>query len=167
MIPSDTGSFVCLIADSLTPSFSFSDLSDPVGSSQFIKSLSIDELMPLDTRKNYMAYDGSLTQPSCQETVQWVVLNRPVYMTSHLFNSLRVSMSSDNSHGADNFRPTQPLNGRSIRTNIDFSSIQVRVCYCCCVYASSFSLVGSLLVPFICRKMTDPLTTVTSSLSVL
>ena len=53
-----------------------------------------------------------------------MILNRPIYMTSHLFHSLTVSMSSDNSHGADNFRPTQKLNGRSIRTNIDFVSQQ-------------------------------------------
>lgn len=86
-------------------------------------AFSIDELMPGDTRKKYMTYEGSLTQPSCQETVQWIILNRPIYMTSHLFQSLRVAMSSDNSHGADNFRPSQGLNGRSIRTNIDFKSL--------------------------------------------
>ena len=83
--------------------------------------------MPPDTRRHYMTYEGSLTQPSCQETVQWLLLNRPIYMTSHLFHSLTVSMASDNSHGADNFRPTQRLNGRTIRTNIDFPAQRQQV----------------------------------------
>lgn len=80
----------------------------------------MQELMPSEARRQYLTYEGSLTQPSCQETVQWILLNKPVYMTSHLFHSLRTAMSSENSHGADNFRPTQKLNSRTVRTNIDF-----------------------------------------------
>ena len=80
----------------------------------------MQELMPSEARRQYLTYEGSLTQPSCQETVQWILLNKPIYMTSHLFHSLRTAMSSENSLGADNFRPTQKLNSRTVRTNIDF-----------------------------------------------
>jgi hypothetical protein len=29
----------------------------------------------------YMTYEGSMTQPGCQETVTWIVMNRPIYIT--------------------------------------------------------------------------------------
>ena len=29
----------------------------------------------------FMTYEGSMTQPGCQETVTWVVMNRPAYIT--------------------------------------------------------------------------------------
>ena len=88
------------------------------GNSQWINSLSIQELMPETTRKQYITYEGSLTQPACHETVQWIILNKPIYMTSHLFHSLRNSMQNEASHSTDNYRPIQKLNGRSLRTNI-------------------------------------------------
>lgn len=30
---------------------------------------------------HYMTYDGSLTQPPCHETVTWILVNKPVYIT--------------------------------------------------------------------------------------
>ncbi|RWS09936.1 carbonic anhydrase-related protein 10-like protein, partial [Dinothrombium tinctorium] len=90
------------------------------GSSQRINSLSIEELLPKLMRRQYITYEGSLTEPACYETVQWIILNKPIYMTSHLFHLLRMSMHDEANHGADNYRPIQKVNGRSIRTNIDF-----------------------------------------------
>ena len=31
--------------------------------------------------ENYMTYEGSMTQPGCQETVTWIVMNKPLSMT--------------------------------------------------------------------------------------
>ena len=31
--------------------------------------------------KDYMTYEGSLTQPGCHETVSWIVFNKPLYIT--------------------------------------------------------------------------------------
>ncbi|CAG2164349.1 unnamed protein product [Oppiella nova] len=84
------------------------------GDSQWLSALSIVELLP--TIKHYITYEGSLTQPACHETVQWIVLNKPIYMSSHQFYLLRHTLKSDG-HG-DNYRPTQPLNHRSLRSNI-------------------------------------------------
>ncbi|XP_053205085.1 carbonic anhydrase-related protein 10-like isoform X2 [Panonychus citri] len=92
------------------------------GSFQKIESLSISEIMPEAMRRQYLTYDGSLTIPGCYETVQWIILNKPIYMTSHLFHSLRISSSTEPSHGGDNFRPIQRLNSRPIRTNINFET---------------------------------------------
>ena len=44
-----------------------------------VKRLSIRGLMP-DT-DYYMTYDGSTTMPACHETVTWVVINKPIYIT--------------------------------------------------------------------------------------
>ena len=44
-----------------------------------VKRLSIRGLMP-DT-EYYMTYDGSTTMPACHETVTWVVINKPIYIT--------------------------------------------------------------------------------------
>ena len=44
-----------------------------------VKRLSIRGLMP-DT-DYYMTYDGSTTMPACHETVTWIVINKPIYIT--------------------------------------------------------------------------------------
>lgn len=49
------------------------------GDEAFVKRLSIHGLLP-DT-DHYMTYDGSTTAPACHETVTWVVLNKPIYIT--------------------------------------------------------------------------------------
>lgn len=44
-----------------------------------IKHISIRGLLP-DT-EHYMTYEGSTTAPGCHETVTWIVLNKPIYIT--------------------------------------------------------------------------------------
>jgi hypothetical protein len=44
-----------------------------------VKRLSVRGLLP-DT-EHYMTYDGSTTMPACHETVTWVILNKPIYIT--------------------------------------------------------------------------------------
>lgn len=84
------------------------------GDSQWLNSLSIAELLP--TLKHYITYEGSLTQPACHETVQWILLNKPLYMNTNQFHLLRNSLKSDGQ--GDNYRPIQPLNHRSLRSSI-------------------------------------------------
>lgn len=58
-----------------------------------------------------MTYEGSTTMPACQETVTWVVMNKPIdeeYQKAPL---------------GSNFRPPQPLHNRVVRTNIDFAAV--------------------------------------------
>ncbi|XP_075676123.1 carbonic anhydrase-related protein 10-like isoform X2 [Dermatophagoides pteronyssinus] len=90
------------------------------GLSYTIESLSIMDLLP-SSWKHYVTYEGSLTQPSCHETVQWVILNRPIYLSSYQFHMLRHSLKGDGHQ--DNFRPTQPRNKRSIRCNIVYENL--------------------------------------------
>ncbi|TRY73896.1 hypothetical protein TCAL_07770, partial [Tigriopus californicus] len=70
----------------------------------------------------FMTYEGSMTEPGCQETITWILMNRPIYITDNQIFSLRKLMQGEKSDPraplGGNFRPIQALNGRTIRTNI-------------------------------------------------
>ncbi|UXI22454.1 glutamate receptor ionotropic kainate 3-like [Sarcoptes scabiei] len=85
------------------------------GLSHSIDFLSIFDLMP-SSYKHYITYDGSLTQPACHETIRWIILNKPIYLSSHHFHMLRHLLKGDGHQ--DNYRPIQPRNRRLIRSNI-------------------------------------------------
>lgn len=44
-----------------------------------IKSFSVHDLLP--EINAYMTYEGSLTIPGCQETVTWILINKPIFLT--------------------------------------------------------------------------------------
>jgi carbonic anhydrase len=44
-----------------------------------IENVTIPNLLP--TTQDYMTYEGSQTQPGCSETVTWIILNKPIYIT--------------------------------------------------------------------------------------
>lgn len=44
-----------------------------------LRHLSVYGLIP-DTG-DYVTYEGSLTQPGCHETVTWILVNRPIYIS--------------------------------------------------------------------------------------
>ena len=54
-------------------------LSICLGQNITLKSLSVRELVP-DTEL-YMTYDGSMTVPGCHETVTWIIINKPLFIT--------------------------------------------------------------------------------------
>ncbi|KFM71596.1 Carbonic anhydrase-related protein 10, partial [Stegodyphus mimosarum] len=90
-----------------------------------LKYLSLRDLLP--ETQYYMTYEGSTTMPGCYETVTWIVMNKPIYITKQQLFALRRLMQGDERNPkaplADNFRPTMDLNQRTIRTNIDFKRI--------------------------------------------
>jgi hypothetical protein len=47
-----------------------------LGDRTHLSDINIFNLIP-DSR-HYMTYDGSLSQPGCQETVTWIIINRPI-----------------------------------------------------------------------------------------
>ncbi len=55
----------------------------------------------------YFTYSGSLTTPPCSEIVTWIVMKNPIQISASQIENFHTIMH-------DNFRPTQPLNGRVI-----------------------------------------------------
>jgi carbonic anhydrase len=46
-----------------------------------IEDFALTDIIP--SSSFYITYDGSLTQPSCQETVTWIIINKPLRITDH------------------------------------------------------------------------------------
>ncbi|KAL5014534.1 hypothetical protein ScPMuIL_008804 [Solemya velum] len=87
-----------------------------------LEGLPITTLLP--NTHQYMTYEGSFTQPGCQETVTWVVFNKPIYIQKQeliLFRKIH-QVPEDNTDMVleTNIRPTMPLHNRVVRTNINF-----------------------------------------------
>ncbi|KAL4230275.1 Carbonic anhydrase-related protein 10 [Mactra antiquata] len=80
-----------------------------------LNGLPIDKLLPRTLQ--YMTYSGSLTQPGCKETVTWVILNKPIFISSHQLEDLRKTPYQE--WRDSNARPVMPLNHRTVRTNIN------------------------------------------------
>lgn len=73
------------------------------------------DLLPDDL--SYYYYEGSLTTPLCSEVVQWFLLKEPIRIPSAFLEELRmVERSSGGEPLLNNYRDTQPLNGRSVAT---------------------------------------------------
>jgi len=60
-----------------------------VGNRVHIRHLSVNGLLP--STDDYVTYDGSLTQPGCQETVTWIIINKPIYISSEHVRRARSS----------------------------------------------------------------------------
>ncbi|CAD6198208.1 unnamed protein product [Caenorhabditis auriculariae] len=78
----------------------------------------------LPRTSQYVTYEGSLTYPGCHETVTWVIMNNPIYITKEdlqIWNELQKteSKSSEPSFMTPAYRPLRSLNGRLLRTNIN------------------------------------------------
>ena len=73
-----------------------------------------------------MTYEGSTTFPGCWETVTWIILNKPIYLSRQEMFELRKLKQGDKVNPkaalSNNRRPLQMLNSRTIRTNVAFSN---------------------------------------------
>lgn len=71
------------------------------------ENVSIDPKELLPQTKDYYYYDGSLTTPPCTEGVQWIVLNKPIKVSSKQIDRFI-------SRYRNNARPIQAINKRTI-----------------------------------------------------
>ncbi|XP_067834834.1 carbonic anhydrase-related protein 10-like [Heptranchias perlo] len=94
-----------------------------------IQDLRIEELFPKSF--GFITYSGSLTIPPCHETVTWIIIDQSIAINSVQMHSLRLLSQNEPSrlfHSmSGNVRPPQPVNQRSLRTNLD-SRRQARRC---------------------------------------
>ena len=72
----------------------------------------ISELLPKN--QNYVNYNGSLTTPTCNEAVNWLLFLDPIAISSTQLNDFRKLKDGEGQDLVDNFRPVQPLNGRKV-----------------------------------------------------
>ncbi|UXI17101.1 transcription elongation factor b polypeptide 1 [Sarcoptes scabiei] len=107
------------------------------GQKASLKSFSLRDLFPDD--QNYLTYEGSLTTPSCDESITWIIINKVFDITvitiaeyiltvpNQCFESSG-SIESPKAPLGNNFRSIQSINDRVIRTNIDFKSNKEKIC---------------------------------------
>ncbi|XP_052792118.1 putative carbonic anhydrase-like protein 1 [Mya arenaria] len=89
------------------------------GEKQLLKNFNMLDIIPRS--EMFITYEGSLTQPSCQETVTWAIVNKPMRITKHQMASLRELnqwREGRPSLQPNNFRPPLPFNRRPVRINI-------------------------------------------------
>ncbi|XP_037071230.1 carbonic anhydrase-related protein 10-like, partial [Pollicipes pollicipes] len=96
-----------------------------------LANITISGLLP--QTEFYLTYEGSLTWPACFESVTWILMNKPIYITVQQLEQLRrlsQSLASDATKSplGDNYRRPQPLYHRPVRTNIDFTGAEDGAC---------------------------------------
>ncbi|XP_048374013.1 carbonic anhydrase-related protein 11 isoform X2 [Sphaerodactylus townsendi] len=86
-----------------------------------LHELSLEDLYP--ETFGFITYQGSMSTPPCYETVTWILVDRPINITSVQIHSLRLLSQNLPSQifrsMSDNSRPLQPLLQRSLRSNRD------------------------------------------------
>lgn len=64
------------------------------------------------------AYFGSLTSPNCSQSVFWIIFPTPILVTHRVVKQFATSMyfttKADGRRMQNNFRPTQPLDNRTV-----------------------------------------------------
>ncbi|EDV25132.1 expressed hypothetical protein [Trichoplax adhaerens] len=90
------------------------------GDTHYIANFDVSKLMP--HHHYYATYAGSLTTPTCDESVTWVVLNNHIHATDAQLNKLRTQVYTGDAIDpgvlmVNNFRPAQPLNARRVFFN--------------------------------------------------
>lgn len=86
----------------------------------FNDSISVSEFrydLFLPNNLDYYYYEGSLTTPSCYESVAWFVLRNRITVPGAYLDQLRMVEGNDGEVLGFNFRMPQSLEGRVVRTN--------------------------------------------------
>jgi len=65
--------------------------------------------------RSYYHYKGSLTTPTCNEVVDWIVLENAIDITEADMAKFRMLLTEDNAPMVDNFRNPQPINNRFVK----------------------------------------------------
>ncbi|KAM5125508.1 carbonic anhydrase 4-like [Mantella aurantiaca] len=89
-------------------------------------SFSLWDLLSDVNRSEYFRYPGSLTTPTCDQSVIWTVFKNPIYVPRTVVQTfslaLQHNVSGDLEPIQNNFRPPQPLNDRQVQASFKMSS---------------------------------------------
>ena len=80
-----------------------------------ISGFSFNQLLPENL--DYYFYYGSLTTPTCDETVAWFVLKETITVPAAYLEQLRAVQGTDGSVLGFNFREPQDIGSREVKTN--------------------------------------------------
>jgi len=72
--------------------------------------INIDLMLPDDEIEDFWHYDGSLTTPPCSEGVKWYVAKKHIHASAHQIEEMAELLHHHN------YRLTQPLNGRVVKS---------------------------------------------------
>jgi len=75
--------------------------------------LRVQDLLP-SPDSEYVNYDGSLTTPTCNEAVRWILFKQPIPISASQMDAFRALKDKGDQPIVDNYRPPQPLNGREV-----------------------------------------------------
>ncbi|XP_076545964.1 carbonic anhydrase 1 isoform X2 [Osmia lignaria lignaria] len=94
-------------------------VSKDVGKSTRIKGTMVlpSWFLPKD-HTTYYHYDGSLTTPGCQESVMWFILSEKLSISEAQLNVFK-NVGTENGTLCFNYRPTQPLEGRTVYHHLE------------------------------------------------
>nr|XP_056721011.1 carbonic anhydrase 4 [Euleptes europaea] len=88
------------------------------GNESQMAALSLFSLIPKEEElTKYYRYNGSLTTPGCNEGVIWTLFEKPIILSSAQVQDFWMKLyfgKSNTSPMEDNFRPAQPLDGRTV-----------------------------------------------------
>ncbi|XP_018320641.1 carbonic anhydrase 2 isoform X2 [Agrilus planipennis] len=86
-------------------------------SSTIITNFPTFDDLTLTDRDAYFTYGGSLTTPPCSEVVTWIEFKKTIPLSHNQIQYFR-QLNDHNGKLLHNFRPVQPLYGRTIRLSI-------------------------------------------------
>lgn len=92
------------------------DIVSPDAVAELDEGIDIASLLA-DPSGDAFTYSGSLTTPTCNEIVQWVVLNTVGTVTAEQLNLIYTIQDDDGSTIGRNWRPVQALNDRTVTRN--------------------------------------------------
>lgn len=87
-----------------------------------VPAFRFDTILPANKTK-YFRYSGSLTTPSCTESVTWTVFRDAVNISRYQMNLLRQLRKTYTTTSVGNFRPVQPLYDRVIRSSFQVAEM--------------------------------------------
>ncbi|CAH1802318.1 unnamed protein product [Owenia fusiformis] len=83
-----------------------------------VPSFSLESIIPsISSLDDYFRYSGSLTTPTCDESVIWTVFESTIPISNTQMNKFRQIISHTGERILDNFRPVQNLNARTVTTS--------------------------------------------------
>ena len=83
------------------------------GATISVSGIRMSSLLP-DNTGDYYYYQGSLTTPDCNESVQWFLLKNTIAVPLPFLANLKKVHDNHGNPITVNYRKTQPLNGRTV-----------------------------------------------------